>query len=146
MFDILQPLLAHFLKGMVKAIPYLFANCTRDRDAARVSDTLQPCRDVYAIAIDVVAFNDNISKVDADAELETAHVRLFVVPRPHVALHFHGTGDGADHAGKLQQHSISGQLYDSSLVTSDVVADELISHFLQSVKRIRFVRTHESAV
>src|SRR5947209_15846520 len=46
-----------------------------DIDAARFGKRFEPGRDVDAVAIDVVAVDDHIADVDADAEIQTAFGR-----------------------------------------------------------------------
>ena len=41
---------------------------TRNHDAARRRFRLQPCRHVHAIAIKIVAIDDQVAEVQADAE------------------------------------------------------------------------------
>ena len=55
----------------------------RYADAARRRETFQTGGDVYAIARDIVAFDDDIAKVDPDAELNAGLVRLFTLSRHH---------------------------------------------------------------
>jgi hypothetical protein len=66
---------------------------------------LKPGGDVYAVAKDVVAIDDDIAEVDANAEGNTpilAHLGRSVGYR---RLHFDGAAHSIDHAGELQNPS-----------------------------------------
>ncbi len=44
-------------------------NRARDADPSGLGKALQPSRNVYAIAMDIVAVDHHVAQVDADAEL-----------------------------------------------------------------------------
>jgi hypothetical protein len=66
--DVLDILLAEILERIRKLVANLVAHDTRDADAARLSQCLQPRRNVDAITVDVVAITDNVAKIDPDTE------------------------------------------------------------------------------
>ena len=48
----------------------MFAHRLADGDAAGFGELLQSCRDVDAVAEDVVFFDDDVAEIDSDAELD----------------------------------------------------------------------------
>ena len=77
LLDILQLLLAAVFKSQIEPVADVIAHRLRNGDAARLCQALEPCRDVDPVAVDVVAFDDDIAEVYADAKLDRAlgHVR-----------------------------------------------------------------------
>jgi hypothetical protein len=49
---------------------YLFVDAARNENLARVGDTLKARSDVDAIAVNVVCFDDNVAKIDANPILD----------------------------------------------------------------------------
>ena len=70
--DVLQRPLSEILEGEGQALADLVAHRGGDDDAARLGYALEPRRDIDAVAEDVVAFDDHVAKIDADAELDPA--------------------------------------------------------------------------
>ena len=68
--DVLDPLLAHVLEGEVEFVAHLVANGLRDADAAGLGEPFQAGRDVHPVAVDIVAVDDDVAEIDADAELD----------------------------------------------------------------------------
>jgi hypothetical protein len=80
-------------------------DAARYANAARVGETLQPRRDVDAVAINLLAVDDYVAEVDADAKLHPAlgQARVLSLERsldPDCAL------DGVHHAGKLRENAV----------------------------------------
>ena len=101
-------------------------SCTESRTAretkiaARVGESLQPRRDVDAVAVDVVAFDDHVSEIDADAELDAAVVQRGAVAVGHAGLDRDGAAHGLDRAGEIDQQAVAGAFDDASAVRGDV--------------------------
>ena len=68
-------LLAEIHEAGVDLALYLAVGIFRDTDAARSSNAFKPGGDVDAVTQDVVALNQDVSEVDADAQSHTAIVR-----------------------------------------------------------------------
>src|SRR6516225_7326118 len=72
--DVLDGLLSHIVEIEAEFVPDLVVYDARNHDAARVSECLQPRRDVDAITEDIVTVDDDVTDVDAKAELDAAAV------------------------------------------------------------------------
>ena len=66
--DVLQMLLAERLEPHVKLVPGVVVGGSGDDDPVRLTDPLQPGGDIDAIAVDVVAIDDDVAEIDADPE------------------------------------------------------------------------------
>src|SRR6266536_1547078 len=60
------------LESNLQSIANLIAYCLRHHDPAGFGATLQADGDVYAVAINVLAFHDNVSEVNTDPKLKLA--------------------------------------------------------------------------
>ena len=87
-----------------------------DHDAAGLGQALQPRRDVDAVAVNVVALDDDVAEVDADPELGCAGPRPDRHCAGHVSLDLDRALHGVDYAGELDQRAIAHQLDDASVV------------------------------
>jgi hypothetical protein len=67
-FDVLESEFAQGVEPRPEATLDRFAHRTRDNDPARWRFGLQASRDVHAIAVEIVAIDDQVAKVEANAE------------------------------------------------------------------------------
>ena len=124
----------------------MIANGTGDGDPARFGNALQSRRDIDTVTKNVLAFDNHIAKIDANAEFNAAFLWHTRIPITHPALDFGGAGNRVHHARKLHHHAVARQLDDASLMLGDLPIDEIRLNRLQCGERARFVRTHEAAV
>ena len=118
----------------------------RDGDAAGRGDALQPRGHVHAVAENVVALDDDVADIDADAELDAAAFGHVGVALAHLALDFSGTGDRIHHARELDQHAVAGQLDDAAAMLGDLGVDEFVAMRLERRERGGLIDAHEAAV
>ena len=118
-----------------------------DRDAAGLGDGLEPRRDVDAVTEDVVALDDDVAEIDADAELDASVLRHVLIALDHRPLDLGGTGDRVHDARKLDQHAVAGDLDDAALVLGDLADRPARRRMrLQRSERAGLVQPHEPAV
>jgi len=118
------------------------ADRLRDRDPARSGDALQSRRDVDTVAENIVAFDNDIPKVNADTEFNAAIFRDIRVSLANSPLNFDGARHGANHARKFRKYAVARLLNDSALMLCDLVIDDILSNRLECRERASFVRTH----
>src|SRR6266446_9003691 len=75
---------------------------------SRIGQGFDPRRDVDAVAVEVVALDDHVAEIDADAQLDAAVRRDTRVPLGHRLLHRDRATHRIDDAGKLHQHAVAG--------------------------------------
>src|SRR5205823_12280601 len=66
--DILEALLAEILEDAIEPVPHLVVHDRRHTDAAGLGHALQPRRDVDAVAVDVAVLDNDVARLDPDAE------------------------------------------------------------------------------
>jgi hypothetical protein len=144
--DILQ----HLLTGVLDIEGHFAADVIDDglgdADTARLSKSFKPSRDVHAIAVDVVAVDDDVAEVDAHAEFDAGSFRHFCISLGHSVLDLYGAAQGIHDTGKLDKHAIAGRLHDPAAALSDLRVDQLGAMSLKALKSAFLVATHEPTV
>jgi hypothetical protein len=113
--DVFEALLADIGKLGLDLAPHLAKSVFGDADAARLGQAFEPCRDVDAIAKEIVAVEDHVAEIDPDAELDAAVGRIDGVAFRHRLLHRNGTAHRVDDAAELSPSVASG-LDDAALM------------------------------
>jgi hypothetical protein len=83
---------------------------TRDYNAACRSFRLQARRYVDAVAIKVVAVDDQVAQVQADPEHNAHVLGLVAIGLGHGLLEFYGGAERIDRTWELDQGTVAGQL------------------------------------
>ena len=144
--DVLHRLLAQVLEHDAELVAHRIAHRARDEDAARIGERLEPRGDVDAVAVDVVALDDHVAQVDADAELDAAVVLRGAVAVGHAGLDGDGAAHRLDGAGEIDQQAVAGALDDAAAVRRDMGFDELAEMRLEPAQRAFLVVPHQPAV
>src|SRR5258706_15880715 len=143
--DVLQPLLAQIGELDLDLASNLIVRRRRNADTSRLSNALKPRSDVDAVPEDVVALDQNVSKVDPDPEQHTPVLRDAFVPLGHHRLHGHGTLDRIYDRGKLKQHAVPSGLHEATPVLCDEsVGDGPV--FAERAGGTYLVEAHEARV
>ncbi len=74
LFDVFHPLLAHEVLVERQPATHRVVHGTRDTDAARLGQALQPGGHVHPLAVDVIPVLDHVAEIDADAKPDLALV------------------------------------------------------------------------
>src|SRR3954469_8198382 len=107
-------LLAQVDVGQGQSLADVTVSRTRDRNASRLSETLQPGRDVHTITKEVSSSNHDVANVDADPELEAVILSNSGACLGQLLLHGDSALHGIDRARKLGQHAIASRVRDPS--------------------------------
>jgi hypothetical protein len=70
------------------------AHGARDADAARFGEPFEACRDVHAVAMDVIVLDDDVAEIDADAEPDLPILRHVPSALRHALLQFNRAPHG----------------------------------------------------
>ena len=95
--DVLDLLLAHVLEREGKLVAYHAA----DADATGRRQGFESSGDVDAVAEGVAPIDDNVAKIDADAEFDARRGRHLGIAFGQLALNVDRAAHGVDDAGKL---------------------------------------------
>ena len=122
--NILHCLFAQVGKGERKLVADLLVGAARDAEASRLAQGLESCRDVYAVAEYIVAIDNDVADIDADAENDPPVLWHCVVSADHAALDADSAPDRIDYAGELDQHPVASRLHDSAVMPGDGRIDQ----------------------
>ena len=124
----------------------MVANGARDADTPRFGQAFQPRSHVDAIAVDVVALNDDVAEVDTDAKLDTSRFGNLGIARGHALLDVHGALHRFHDTGKLGQGPVADQFHDAAVMLGDLGIEKLFAVRLERFPRARLVLAHEAAI
>ena len=68
--DVLDRLLSHVLEAKAELVAHLIVDDAGDHDAAGIRQRLQARRDIDAVSENVVAIENDVADIDADAEFD----------------------------------------------------------------------------
>ena len=138
--------LADVVELSVDLAAHLAKGVFRDTNAAGLGDALEPCGDIDAVADDVVALDDHVTKINADAPFDATVFPDTHVPLGHRLLHVDRATHCIDDAWKLHQQAIAGGLDDATIVLGDLRIDELSAQRFEAFERAFLIRAHQSRI
>src|ERR1700736_4452283 len=142
--DILDAYVAAILETNVDPIADAFVDDRGDADPTGLGEGFQSRGDVDAIAINVLAFDNDIAKIDTDSQHDDRLRRALIRRRGAGALHRKRTIYSIDHAAELDDGAIADQLHDAAVVGGDRWVEDGLSVPLQSSQRARLIGRHQT--
>jgi len=124
----------------------LIVHDARDADPAGHSDPLEPRGDVDAVAVNVAVLDDHITRVDANAVLNSLVLGRSMVLYRHPLLHSEGAGDRFDNAREFDEDSVAGRFDEAPLVLGDLRVDQIAAQRPEARKGAGLVPFHQTAV
>src|SRR5207245_3395880 len=144
--DILELLLADIGKFGLDFAAHLAERVLREPEATGLGDAFDPRRDIDAVAIEVVALDDHVAEIDADAQFDAVVCPDTSVPLGHRLLHFDRAAHRIDDARKFHQQAVAGGLDDAAVVLGDLRIDELAAQRFEAFERALLVRPHQPRI
>src|SRR5207237_10632560 len=123
--DVLDLLRTEVLEREAQLIQYLVADNSARADSPRFCHRLQPRGDIDAVAMNVVAINDDVADVDANTKVKTLMGRSSCITLGHATLHVDRTAHRIDNAREFQQQTITGCLDYPAAILVDLGVDQL---------------------
>jgi hypothetical protein len=114
-------------------------NIVGNADTTGYCDPFETYRNIDPVTKDIVLFDNYITDVNADAELDPLVLRHIDILFGHAALNFVGTSYGVDHAGELDESAVPSILDDTSVMLSDFGIEKRLSESFQLRQRAFFV-------
>jgi hypothetical protein len=118
MSDVLDLLLAEILEDKGQPVAHVVMNRIGDEHPAGFGQGLDPGGDVDAVAIEVVALDDYVAEIDADAHFDAVVRTGGGVPLGHRLLHLDRAAHRIDDAGEFDQQPVAGGLDDAARAQS----------------------------
>src|SRR4051812_49225365 len=112
-------LLAQVDVGQGQSLADVTVSRTRDRNASRLSETLQPGRDVHTVTKEVSSSNHDVANVDADPELKASAIEHPGARFCQLLLHRHCALNRIHGAREFGQHAVASGVGDPAPVVSN---------------------------
>ena len=137
--------LARILKIHVRLVTHLLVRRVGNADAAGFRYAFEPGRDIHAVAQDVIAFDQHVAQIDADAKQHPPVLLNTRITVRHEFLDRYPALDRGYDRGKLRQHAVAGALDNPAPRAGDDRIDGG-SMRAKSQRRARLIDTHQPAV
>src|SRR5262245_15285681 len=124
----------------------LVTHYRRTGNAAGLRQRFEPGRQVDAIAVEIVAIDDDVADIDADAEFDLAIIRDSRISIMHAGLNLDSTARGVQHAAELDEQAVAHHLEDAAPVFRYGRIEELAAMLPESAERAFLIGLHKSAV
>jgi hypothetical protein len=144
--NILDLLLAQIVKHKGQPIANVVVDRIGDEHPAGIGQGFDACGDVDAVTVEVVALDDHIAEIDADAQFDAAVHPNTGVALGHRLLHRDRAAHRIDDAGKFDQQPVAGGLDDAAPVLGDFRIQELAAQRLEAFERAFFIRPHQPRI
>ena len=143
-FEALRPEVGHL---KLKPRLHLTISVLRQANPARLTDALQPGRDVDAIAHQIaIRLLDNVAKMNADAKLDATFRRQAGVALDHAGLHLKGATHGVDHTAELDDDPVARPLDDTAMMGGDGGVDEVAAEAPKARRSSILIRAGQPAI
>jgi hypothetical protein len=144
--DILYIVAAQGFEADLQLVLHVIGDGASHRDAAGRRQLLEAGSDDDAFTMAIIALDDHVAEVDANAHVDTLAVGEAVVSLGHAALQDDGAFNGVDDAAELGQQSVAHQLEDAAVMLLDLRFEQLFAVSAQAFERGRFVLLDQAAV
>src|SRR5580704_6629277 len=139
-------LLAQILEDKGQPVAHVVMHRIGDEHAAGIGQGFDPGGDVDAVAVEVVALDDHVAEIDADAQFDAVLRRDTRVPLGYRLLHRDRAAHRIDDAGKFPQQAVAGGFDDAAAVLGDFRIEKLAAQRLEAFERAFLVRPHQPRI
>jgi hypothetical protein len=119
---------------------------SRDEDAPGLRQTFNAGSDVHAVAIDVLAIDNDVTDVDSNPKLDPFFCGTVGIVFTNRFLDLDRAGDGIDRAGKLDERSVAHQFDHATRMRGDRWVDDLAPQRLEARQCSRLINLHETRI
>src|SRR5690349_4142985 len=144
--DVLDLAFAERLIAANQLVLDLLVDAAGDVEVSRIGNSFEPRRNVNAIAIDVVGFDNDVAEIHANSVLYPLLTRERRVTPDHALLDDDAAADGFDRAVEYREKTVTGAFNKSSVMLDDRGVNELAPIPLHARVRALLIHCHESAV
>ena len=143
--DVLERLLAEVDELSLDPATHMIVGGAGDAYAARLADGFEPRCDIDAVAQNILAVDQHVAEIDADAVEDASGLGNARVAFGHLLLHANRALDRRDDRRKFQQHAVAHRL-DEPAAESANDRRRRLAMFPHRARRPRFVIAHQPRV
>src|SRR5215472_5258030 len=144
--DVFDLLFAQIMKRKRKPAAYVIVNSIGQEHPAWLGQSLNSRSDIDAIPVQIVVFDDHVTQIDPNPEVNTIIHLDAGVPSIYCLLDLDRTPHSIDDTGKFDQQAIPCGLDDPSMVLGDFGINEFATQSFEALKGAFFVRPHQPRV
>src|ERR1700683_1426166 len=144
--DVLDADLAAILEVNADAVADAFIDDRGDANASRLGEWLKPRGDVDAVAVNVLALNNDIAKIDADAQHDRGRCATRLGRQGGRALDSQRTVHGIDHAAEFDNGAVADQFDDPAVMGGDGGVEDDLAMPFQGTERAGLVGAHQPGI
>ncbi len=144
-FDVLYPLFPQIIDRNIELSFNRLIDSSRDTNAARFCQCFQPCRHIYAVAVDLIAVNDDIAQINPDSETHLTVCGNADISIRELALSIKPAFYCTRHGAKFRQNGITSKMADSTAMAFDFLG-KLGKRFAQGKVCAFFVSTGQPTI
>ena len=125
---------------------HLIIGRSGDRNAARFRERLYPVGNIDAVAVNILALDDDVPEIDTNAKNQTLFPWSSSIALSLFALHLDRTTQCGDHALELDQQAVTHGLDQPSIILGDLWLEDLVQVILKTGARSLLVDLAQMAV
>jgi len=144
--DILECLHAHIIEDDIHLSADLPVRVVGNADSTRLRNAFKSRCDIDPVPENVILIDDDVTDVDADAELDPQLPRYVDVVIDHCPLDCYCAARGVDGADEFDQHAVAGGLDNPAAMRGDRSINQRLTKRFQFGQRALFIATHQSTV
>jgi hypothetical protein len=143
--DVLDLLIPEIIETQLQLVADVVARCAGDTNSARLCESFEAGCDVNAVAEQVLAVDDDIADVHADAELHRLVGGSAGIRSRNCCLHRDRALHSIDRAGEVSDDAVASGVEDAASVRRNQTVDDATAGLQLSV-RADLVARHHPAV
>jgi hypothetical protein len=123
--DVLELLLAEIAEGEVELAGHVLLHPRRDADPAWIGQPFEPGRDVHPVTENVAVLDNDITHIEADAEINPFCDSDPGIAPSHCLLHLGRAAQGVYHAAELYEQTVARRFDQPTVMRGDLRIDHL---------------------
>src|SRR5262249_5390945 len=135
-------MLAHVSNVYNKLSLNLLIGIVRKTDCARLGQGLDSGGDIDTVTVDVALVDNDVTDINADAELYPPIFRYSGIVLGQNTLDLHSAAYRIDGAGKFNQSTVAGSLYNPAAIFRNFGIDDFASVGFERCEGAFLVNTH----
>jgi hypothetical protein len=144
--DVLYFAISERLISTNQFVLYLLIDAARDVNLTGIGNTLKARGNIDAIAENVVCFDDNVAKIDANPKFNPMMLRHRCVASNHVLLDDDTASNSFDRTVENRNKSVTSGFDEPSVMPDNARLDEVALKPLDAKMRSFLIDLHEAAV
>jgi hypothetical protein len=124
----------------------MVAHRPRNTDSTRRAFSLEPCRHIHGVAMEISPIGNRVSNVDPDAKSDCLARRLIAVVNGNLLLHPHGAAHRSVNAIEHDKQRVAPCLHDPATMLTDRRVYQVFAQLPETLESSLVIQPDEAAV